>query len=631
MQYNKKTAFTLVELIVVITILAILWTIAFISLQSYTSMARNALRMDGVSKIATTIHNQRLGGVSLLAFGTTGREIPGANVAWVELTPWVDYIAWTIKASVLDIKPEDFQDPSTESPYFIGATTKKKGQYEVVTTLEEWWSQKAQVSGIYEKRLSTALTGTGVVWTNKFKLSNPTDLNTLILWDVIESSGLPTGSFINNISSDWLSLFLNNDFTTTSNSIQLASEEIDGLVVSVDGLTPVTNWWFEVAYNIINIPIPVYGTDSNSFVSVWETSSDNEIIHFPLDSGWVFDFTIDWWDGSTEDFGLSYGWSLSHTYASAGRYIITIDWVFDGLSFRSANPQITAVKLMEIQQWGDVKLWVYWAQFKGAENVVFTAQDQIDTSNVLIMTEAFDNAINFNSDIWYWDTSQVTHMSSMFYSTSFNQDIRDWDTSKVRRMNFMFRNNPEFNQDIGGWDTGEVERIEFMFEDAIAFNQDIWDWDTGEVTNMSFMFDNATAFDQDIWDWDTGEVTNMIGMFRDANSFNKDLNLWDTIKVLDMSYMFLRADNFNGNISGWNTSSVENMSYMFRFTDWFNQDISGWNTWSVQQMQFMFRDTTSFDQDIWDWDVSAVIDYADFDAFSNPSWTSGEKPNFPSI
>jgi len=35
---NKK-AFTLVELIVVITILAILWTIAFISLQGYSRVS----------------------------------------------------------------------------------------------------------------------------------------------------------------------------------------------------------------------------------------------------------------------------------------------------------------------------------------------------------------------------------------------------------------------------------------------------------------------------------------------------------------------------------------------------------------------------------------------------------------
>jgi len=48
---NSKKAFTLVELIVVITILAILWTIAFISLQWYSKDTRNSVRLSDLSNI----------------------------------------------------------------------------------------------------------------------------------------------------------------------------------------------------------------------------------------------------------------------------------------------------------------------------------------------------------------------------------------------------------------------------------------------------------------------------------------------------------------------------------------------------------------------------------------------------
>jgi len=510
-----------------------------------------------------------------------------------------------MNTSALWVKGDDFKDPLTDNPFLIGITTRKWGQYEVVTTLEDDAGQIAHISGTYENRDSQTLPGIWNLWSNKFTLTNPGDLNKLLRSDVVSSIWLPTNTEVQRISPDGLELFLSNDFTTTSNTIQLASDEIEGLVLAVDGVSPViSSSSTMVAYNVVNIPVPVYGNAKNSFVTIWRTDTGGETIHFPLDATGTYDFTIDWWDGNTETFGPTDGNTLNHTYATAGTYTIVVDGILNWWSFRSLNPQISAGKLLEVKQWWDVQLWSFGLQFKGAENVVFTAQDQIDTSNVTLMNEAFENATNFNSDIGYWDTSNVT------------------------RMSFMFRNNSAFNQDIWDWDTSNVERMEFMFRNNPAFNQDIWDWDTDEVTNMSFMFDNAAAFNQGIWDWDTGEVTNMSGMFRDASSFNQDLNLWDTIKVLDMSFMFVRADNFNGNIWGWGVDSVTNMSYMFRFANWFNQDISGWNTWSVQQMEFMFRDTASFDQDIWDWDVDAVSNYAEFDTNSNTSWSVDEKPGF---
>ena len=47
--------FTLVELIVVITILAILWIIAFISLQWYSKTARDSTRISDLSTMKTSL------------------------------------------------------------------------------------------------------------------------------------------------------------------------------------------------------------------------------------------------------------------------------------------------------------------------------------------------------------------------------------------------------------------------------------------------------------------------------------------------------------------------------------------------------------------------------------------------
>ncbi|MDP2090837.1 MAG: prepilin-type N-terminal cleavage/methylation domain-containing protein, partial [Candidatus Gracilibacteria bacterium] len=55
MKLQKQKAFTLVELIVVITILAILGTIAFISLQGYSQNSRDSVRISDVSRMKTTL------------------------------------------------------------------------------------------------------------------------------------------------------------------------------------------------------------------------------------------------------------------------------------------------------------------------------------------------------------------------------------------------------------------------------------------------------------------------------------------------------------------------------------------------------------------------------------------------
>ena len=52
---KQKQAFTLVELIVVITILAILWTIAFINLQWYSAGARDSKRLSDINNIQKKI------------------------------------------------------------------------------------------------------------------------------------------------------------------------------------------------------------------------------------------------------------------------------------------------------------------------------------------------------------------------------------------------------------------------------------------------------------------------------------------------------------------------------------------------------------------------------------------------
>jgi surface protein len=114
----------------------------------------------------------------------------------------------------------------------------------------------------------------------------------------------------------------------------------------------------------------------------------------------------------------------------------------------------------------------------------------------------FFNDESFNSNIGFWDTSNVTDMSSIFENaTAFNQDIGNWDTSSVTDMVGMFYEASSFNQDIGSWDTSKVTGMERMFWAADAFNQDLSGWC---VTNISsepagFATSSLTNFKKPVW------------------------------------------------------------------------------------------------------------------------------------
>ena len=102
-------------------------------------------------------------------------------------------------------------------------------------------------------------------------------------------------------------------------------------------------------------------------------------------------------------------------------------------------------------------------------------------------------------------------------------------TTLVTNMDELFEdNNSEnlFNSDISFWDTSNVNSMVNMFYGAEVFNIDISFWNTKNVTNMQSMFLGATSFNQDIGNWDTSSVTNMDSMFWNTPSFNQDLTGW---------------------------------------------------------------------------------------------------------
>ncbi len=375
----------------------------------------------------------------------------------------------------------------------------------------------------------------------------------------------------------------------------------------------------------------------SEFISLWKTdnygeSADNQI-SLPLSPDGTYNFNISWGDGTMD---LITDWddpAKIHKYDTPGTFVLTITGRIESWRFDCSGDD---EKIIELRNWGSLKLDQSSHQFAGCKNLIITAENkpglestesfvrmfrdcdgitsipgfqEWDTSRINDFGWMFENADNFNQDISFWDTSGVRNMDYMFReATSFNQDLSNWNTIKVTNMSGMFYEASYFNGDISGWNTSNVISMDNMFRMATTFNQPLSSWNTSNVEDMSHMFAGAITFNQDISSWDTGRATNMRYLFNSATSFSSNLSTWNTSRVTDMSAMFAYTETFNGNIRSWNTSQVTDMSSMFREAAVFNQNISSWDTSKVTTMKSMFAYAHSFDQDLSGWDITSVIE-----------------------
>jgi hypothetical protein len=239
-------------------------------------------------------------------------------------------------------------------------------------------------------------------------------------------------------------------------------------------------------------------------VMVFETTTANEDILLPLTSNsGVYDFTVDWGNGSSDTITAWDDPAKTHTYASAGTHRVKLRGTVQRFDF--VNFGDSASKLLEIERWGPFSFGPNGANaFRGCTQMNVTADDTPDLSQTTQLTRAFQNCPSFtgqDTPMNEWDVSNVQIFTFLFWASGFNADISGWDLSSAERFNWSFGNCP-FNQDITSWDMSNVQRIDWMFRENDAFNQDISGWDMSSCSDFTGTFLSSGAFDQDLGSWD---------------------------------------------------------------------------------------------------------------------------------
>jgi len=384
-------------------------------------------------------------------------------------------------------------------------------------------------------------------------------------------------------------------------SLPVGNNRIDLAVYSTDG---------EMAgSDSIYVNVIPFTLEPGTFASKWRV--ENQILTLPMDSEGNYDFSIDWGDGNTEQITASPNNFISHSYNENGIYYVKISGICQGFGgYRAYATSDKEGELLDILQWGNLQLHNKGYQLANfPEITVFSAEDELDISNLTNISHLFYNCSHLNQNFSNWDTSNIVDMSGTFSSCDlYNQDLSTWQTHNVESMRSMFAMADNFDQDISGWDVSKVTNMTYMFMGCWDFKQNLSDWDVSSVTEMYQMFKGCYKFNNDISDWDTGSVTTMYGMFDGCDAFNQD-------------------------ISSWDVSNVTNMAYMFESCFDFNQDISGWDTGNVVYMYYMLRNCKSFtcgniEIDQWIWDVGKVEDARNMFQYSHlysrePSWYGG--------
>ena len=367
---KNKSWFTLVELIIVVTILAILATIAFLSIWSYTEEARKTRRLTDKNNIERAFEIYK---VKNWKYPELKEEKLWKKIFWPETHRQVNQELTTLPI-----------DPITKDYYTIKLKNVPNGNGWKMKKVEvffrknnldsnycEWVSMLDNWVTIIATDCAEAWKTYEFEWEEYYIARNN--------WDIIDkifNKNFPADKIVTTRVVDMSSLFqqkseFNQDISSWDTS------------------------------NVTNMSLMFDGSkEFNQDISKWNTSN---VINMNSMFRWTEKFNQPIWD-----------WSVSKVENMWG--------MFDGS--KEFN--------QDISKWNTSNVRDMNTMFNGSKKFNQPIWDW-DVSKVENMQWMFLNNPAFNQDISKWNTSNVNNMTEMFLWAKFNQDISMWDVSNVTK------------------------------------------------------------------------------------------------------------------------------------------------------------------------------------------------------
>jgi surface protein len=350
------------------------------------------------------------------------------------------------------------------------------------------------------------------------------------------SSGMPFATFVEGANFTNNATFTLTDISDAANCSATGLSQAVSVAVVQAGQAFVTTWKTDNSGISGSSQITIPGTGTN-YTIIWEAVGDAGVNGFALGNN-----------------------QTTVSFPAPGTYRVSIysgGGTFHRIRFNNGGDRL---KLLRIDQWGDIAWSNLEDAFKGCSNMTYHATDIPDFSVLTDISSMFSRCTAFNGAIGGWDMSTVTDMNRLFEEcSSFNQPIGGWDVSQATNMASMFNGASLFNQPIGDWDVSQVTSMGSMFGGATSFNQPIGGWNTESLVDISRMFTDAISFNQPIGGWDVSLVTGMFNTFRGAGSFNQNLGDWNLQNIGSMFGMLdncgMSCSNYSATLVGWAANS----------------------------------------------------------------------------